>query len=202
MASSVLPLRESDIYAPIAQWDRKGMAMLTGDKGIYRLGLHWEYALARSGFHVFNLDCAIRFNPFVITNETRKQNIAPEPLLESIFVQRAFTPYQILDTLYDISNHVAENTIYFLLAPCKQFLDGDVQNDEGLHLLHKMLACLEGFHAKKIPIVVIESMRYRHENFQTFFPKLLNVSRDLWELQIDDGLSRIKVRKVPELSAA
>lgn len=195
MASATLSFRESDMYAPILKWDRKGMGLLTGEKGIYRLALHWEYAFAISGFNVFNLDCAIRFNPFVITNETRKQNIAPEPLLEKIFVQRAFTPYQILDTLKSILKKESENTVYFLLAPCKQFLDGDVKDDEGLFLLHKMLTCLEEFHARQIPLLVVESVRYKHKNFQTFFPKLLGASRDLWELQTEEGLSRIKVRK-------
>jgi hypothetical protein len=195
MASAPLSFRESEMYAPITKWDQKGIALLTGDKGIYKLGLHWEYAFAISGFTVFNLDCAIRFNPFVITNETRKRNIQPEPLLEKIFVQRAFTPYQILDTLTRLSKIETTNTIYFLLAPCKQFLDGDVQDDEGLFLLHKMLACLEEFHTRQIPIVVIESVRYQHKNFQSFFPKLLDASRDLWELKTEEGLSRIKVRK-------
>jgi len=195
MASVPLSFRESEMYAPIIKWDQKGMGLLTGEKGIYKLALHWEYAFAISGFNVFNLDCAIRFNPFVITNETRKQNIAPEPLLEKIFVQRAFTPYQILDTLKRISKSETTNTIYFLLAPCKQFLDGDVKDDEGLFLLHKMLVCLEEFRTRQIPLLVIESVRYKHKNFQSFFPKLLDASRDLWELQTEEGLSRIKVRK-------
>ncbi len=200
MAPPLPTLRESEMYAPITKWDQKGMALLTGEKGIYRLALHWEYAFAISGFDVFNLDCAIRFNPFVITNETRKQNLAPEPLLEKIFVQRAFTPYQILDTLKNIIQNEVGNTIYFLLAPCKQFLDGDVKDDEGLFLLQKMLSCIEEFHTREIPLIVIESLSYKHKNFQSFFPKLLGASHDLWELQTEEGLSRIKVRKTKAIA--
>ncbi|GBF49654.1 hypothetical protein LPTSP4_11700 [Leptospira ryugenii] len=195
MGNALLSFRESELYAPIQNWNQKGMALLTGERGIYRLALHWEYAFAQAGLRIFNLDCAIRFNPFVITQETRKRNVPPEPLLDRILVQRAFTPYQILDTLHRLLKEQESNTIYFLLAPCKQFLDGDVQEEEGIFLLHKMLHCLERFQEYRIPLLVIESVQYRHKNFQMFFPKLLQASPNLWELKIEEGLSRIKIRR-------
>ncbi|TGK19704.1 hypothetical protein [Leptospira stimsonii] len=185
----------ANLYQPVLSWNRKGLSMLTGMSGVFHLALQWEYAFAVSGFKVFNLDCAIRFNPFVITDETRKRRIPPESLLENIFVQRAFTPYQILDALKNIVNRNSQNTIYFLLAPCKQFFDGDVQEEEGRFLLDKMLLILETIHSKNIPILVIESMKYKHPTFQNFFPKLANASSDLWELKIENQLSYLKVRK-------
>ncbi|MBW0433768.1 hypothetical protein [Leptospira yasudae] len=190
------PSSEIDnLYNPILSWERKGLGMLTGMSGIYNLALHWEYAFAVSGFKIFNLDCAIRFNPFVITAETRKRRIPPEALLSNILVQRAFTPYQILDALQAVASRKNEENIYFLLAPCKQFFDGDVQEDEGRFLLDKMLLILERLHEQEVPVLVIESMKYTHPTFKAFFPKLAEASADLWELKIENKLSYLKVRK-------
>ncbi|XDD49349.1 hypothetical protein AB3N59_13155 [Leptospira sp. WS92.C1] len=185
----------ANLYQPILSWNRKGLSMLTGMSGIYRLALQWEYAFAVSGFKIFNLDCAIRFNPFIITEETRKRRIPPESLLETILIQRAFTPYQILDALKAIAKRERDDTLYFILAPCKQFLDGDVQEDEGRFLLDQMLLILKHLHTLELPILVIESMKYTHPTFQAFFPKLVTASGDLWELKIENRLSYLKVRK-------
>ncbi|TGN20201.1 hypothetical protein [Leptospira idonii] len=183
--------------SPIVKWERQGIAMLGGrrSEGIYKLALHWEYVFAVSGFSVFNLDCAICFNPFVITAETRKRSLPPEPILEKILVQRAFTPYQILDALHSITKQKSDDTIYFLLAPCKQFFDPDVADEEGLFLLEKMVLCLEKIRSLKIPTLIVESLKYDHKNFQKILPKLIDLSGDFWELQIEERLSRIKIRK-------
>ncbi|MBM9500526.1 hypothetical protein JWG44_09730 [Leptospira sp. 201903071] len=195
LETTALPPSSANLYQPVLSWNRKGLSMLTGMSGIYRLALQWEYVFAVSGFKVFNLDCAIRFNPFVITEETRRRRIPPESLLENILVQRAFTPYQILDALKAVATKRSPDTIYFLLAPCKQFFDGDVQEEEGRFLLDKMLLILEKIHSLDIPILVIESMKYKHPTFQNFFPKLAAASSDLWELKIENQLSYLKVRK-------
>ncbi|MCW7471538.1 P-loop NTPase family protein [Leptospira kanakyensis] len=185
----------TDVYEPIKNWNQKDIGLLTGERGMYRLAHYWQYAMVCSGFQIFNLDCAIRFNPFTIAEETRKQNLQPEPFLEQIKVQRAFTPYQILDALKTILNQKEENTIYFLLAPCKQFLDGDVKEDEGLFLLNRMLEFIENFPGENVPLLIIESWTYTHKNFQIFFPKLLRTTQNLWELKMEEGLSRIRTRK-------
>ncbi|EQA38438.1 hypothetical protein LEP1GSC047_2348 [Leptospira inadai serovar Lyme str. 10] len=185
----------TDLYRPILGWDRKGIGMLMGREGIYRLALRWEYAFAASGFKVFNLDCAIRFNPFTITAETRRDRVPPEELLQNILIQRAFTPYQILDSLLSIVRNRREDTIYFLLAPCKQFFDGDVQEEEGRYLLDKMHLVLELLRDKELPVLVIESLGYSHPTFQRFFPKLIATADDLWELKIESGHSYLKTRK-------
>lgn len=185
----------TNVYEPIQNWNQRDLGLLTGERGMYRLAHFWQYAMVCSGFQVFNLDCAIRFNPFTIAEETRKQNLAPEPFLEQIRIQRAFTPYQILDALKNILTLKEENTIYFLLAPCKQFLDGDVKDDEGLFLLNLMLGFIEKFPGQNVPLLIIESWTYSHKNFQIFFPKLLRATQNLWELKMDKGLSRIRTRK-------
>ncbi|TGL90113.1 hypothetical protein EHQ68_01385 [Leptospira congkakensis] len=185
----------ADVYEPIKNWNQRDIGLLTGERGMYRLAHYWQYAMVCSGFQVFNLDCAIRFNPFTIAEETRRQNLQPEPFLEQIKVQRAFTPYQILDALKTILSLKEENTIYFLLAPCKQFLDGDVKEDEGLFLLNRMLEFIEKFPGENVPLLIIESWTYTHKNFQTFFPKLLRTTQNLWELKMEEGLSRIRTRK-------
>ncbi|EMJ92783.1 hypothetical protein [Leptospira alstonii] len=193
--STANAIGNDNLYNPILNWEKKGLGMLTGMSGIYNLALHWEYAFAVSGFKIFNLDCAIRFNPFVITQETRRRRVPPETLLENVFVQRAFTPYQILDALQSIAFRKTDDMIFFLLAPCKQFFDGDVQDDEGRFLLDKMFLILKRLHAMEAPVLVVESMKYTHPTFQAFFPRLIEISADLWELKIENKLSYLKVRK-------
>ncbi len=194
-----LPDLQEAPYRPLLAWDRQGVGLLTGKEGIYRLALRWEYAFAVSGFSVFNLDCAMRFNPFIITEETRRRRVSPEALLEKILIQRAFTPYQILDSLRAISISERKNTIYFILAPCKQFFDGDVQDDEGRFLLEKLVLFLEFMRSQKIPIILVESSEYPHPTFQAVFPKIVELSEDLWELKIDEGHSYLKIRKAKTL---
>lgn len=189
----------TDLYSPILGWNRKDLSLLTGEKGQYKLALSWQLAFVQLGYRIFNLDCAVRFNPFHITRETRLANLPPESILEQIWIQRAFTPYQILDSLQAILSQKEENTIYFLLAPCKQFLDGDVKEEEGYYLLHKMLQFVQSFPIQKVPLLVIESWSYRHKNFHLFFPKLLRATENLWELKAEDGSSRIRVRKTKSL---
>ncbi|TGN03427.1 hypothetical protein [Leptospira dzoumogneensis] len=186
---------QDQLFRPVLGWSRDNVGLLTGRQGIYKLALLWEYAFAVSGFQVFNLDCAIRFDVFTITEETRKRRVSPEALLEKILVQRAFTPYQILDSVREIYSSTKENTIYFILAPCKQFFDGDVQDDEGLFLLEKLVILLERMRAKRIPIVLVESTKYTHPTFQKIFPKLVELSEDLWELNVVEGHSYLKIRK-------
>lgn len=190
---------QDQLFRPVLGWSRDNVGLLTGRQGIYTLALRWEYAFAVSGFQVFNLDCAIRFDVFTITEETRKRRVSPEALLEKILVQRAFTPYQILDSLGEIYSSTKENTIYFILAPCKQFFDGDVQDDEGLFLLEKLVLLLERMRAKQIPIVLVESTKYTHPNFQKIFPKLVDLSEDLWELNVVEGHSYLKIRKAKSI---
>ncbi|MBM9591039.1 hypothetical protein JWG41_11315 [Leptospira sp. 201903075] len=185
----------TNVYEPIQNWNGKDLGLLTGNRGMYRIAHFWQYALVCSGFQVFNLDCAIRFNPFTIAEETRKQNLAPEPFLEQIQIQRAFTPYQILDALQKMLSSKEENTVYFLLAPCKQFLDGDVKDDEGLFLLNLMLEFIKQFPSENVPLLIIESWKYSHKNFQIFFPKLLRTTQNLWELKMEKDFSRIRTRK-------
>ncbi|TGL65795.1 hypothetical protein [Leptospira sarikeiensis] len=191
---------QEQLYKPILSWNRENIGLLTGREGIYKLALGWEYAFAVSGFQVFNLDCAIRFDVFRITEETRKHGISPEEILERILVQRAFTPYQILDSLREISSSKRENTVYFILAPCKQFFDGDVQEDEGLFLLEKLVLLLQYIRSQQIPILLVESTKYPHPNFQKIFPKLIELSEDLWELRIVEGHSYLKVRKAKQIT--
>ncbi|TGK44111.1 hypothetical protein [Leptospira andrefontaineae] len=190
---------QDQLFRPVLGWSRDNVGLLTGRQGIYKLALRWEYAFAVSGFQVFNLDCAIRFDVFTITEETRKRRVSPEALLEKILVQRAFTPYQILDSLKEIYTSTKENTIYFILAPCKQFFDGDVQDDEGLFLLEKLVLLLERMRSRQIPIVLVESTKYTHPNFQKIFPKLVSLSEDLWELNMVEGHSYLKIRKAKSM---
>ncbi|PJZ68230.1 hypothetical protein CH373_17825 [Leptospira perolatii] len=196
MSRSIEYSVKDELYQPTLDWDKKGIGMLTGKEGIYNLALLWEYNFAASGLIVFNLDCAIRFNPFVLTEQARRRNIPPEPLLEQIIVRRAFTPYQILDSVQDISKNKWDgNTIYFFLAPCKQFFDPDVREDEGKFLLNKLFILLDDLHSLNYPILIVESLNYSHPTFRLLFPKLAEITSDLWELRVEKGYAYLKTRK-------
>ncbi len=84
--------------------------------------------------HIF--DCGMRFNVFRIAEFSR---LSEYHILHRIFIQRAFTPYQLLDSIADLILRHKEPEVhskfYFFLNPTKQFFDGDVKQHDREYLL-------------------------------------------------------------------
>jgi len=166
----------------IQNWDKSSLGVLTGNAEIYRLAHIWITRLIESGFIVHVIDCAIRFNVYRVINETNTTDIDLHQFLERGIVRRAFTPYQILDVCYEIlEREHLPNHIYFILAPSKQFFDGDVKDREGFVLLDKLITVFEQIQARQIPVVAVESKKYKNKTFQFLFPRLFASANTTWE---------------------
>jgi len=191
-------------------------AMLTGSSEVFYLSHAWQADLALRGYDVHVIDCAIRFNPFLLSEEAFRRSLSPEELLTRIKVRRAFTPYQILDaakealsdyhevlkssnkkegnmTSLQPSNKYPENTmkkshaanrksVYFFLAPCKQFFDGDVAYDEGVFLLEKLLSLYHEFILSDIALIIVEKNSYNHKAFLPIHHKMKELAASFWSL--------------------
>jgi len=173
----------------VSAWDRHGIGLLTGYSGIYYLSHLWQFSLVQSGYKIHNIDCAIRFDAYAIAEEALKNGISPEDIHDRITVSRCFTPYQILDEVNDI--YIQENglgkkpgLLCFILAPSKQFFDGDVSAEEGRFLLQKLISIFQSFQKKSIPLMIVEKENYNHPAFRTFYAAVQNMARPVFRLKV------------------
>ncbi|WP_244243476.1 hypothetical protein [Leptospira andrefontaineae] len=128
--------------------------------------------LASSGERIHIFDCAIRFNIFSITQFL---NDRPLVALHNIEIQRAFTPYQLLDSLSDLITEDIDPHIFPLivfLSPAKQFFDKDVKPKEREHLLFDLIFKLEKIHAKGFRFLIVESSRKDNPLYNSYIERL------------------------------
>ena len=173
-------------------WDRRSPALLYGASPIFPLSHVLQVHLWQSGYEIFNIDCAIRFNAFQLMDEALRREIPGEEMLRSIQIQRAFTPYQILDlfrAVWHRERRKPGRTLYFIYAPCKQFFDGYVQEEEARFLLQKMASVLSLWNEAGIPYLIVESASYRSKLFGSALSAFSSLTRYQWQL---DGLKSRK----------
>lgn len=160
---------------------------MTGPSEVFYLSHSWQAELVFSGRRVHVLDCAIRFNAFLLAEEAFRRGESAEALLKQVSIQRAFTPYQILDAtqelLESLSLAPAQAPVLFILAPSKQFFDGDVADDEARFLLGRLLRFLGEFQKRGFPLFAIEKSSYKNPAFSPFIKKLGALSSSFWELE-------------------
>lgn len=134
------------------------------------------------------IDCAIRLRAMQIAEATKGLNFFA---LHNITLQRAFTPYQLLDLFnsiaseYQVNEH--EPVINIFLAPSKQFFDGDVKKDERIHLLNILTQKLERFVQLKIPFIFSESTP---KDDVTYFQYLHNLEKCGRIIQLPETLPK------------
>ncbi len=187
------PVLSAPFLRPLDLWNKRRLALFAGPSLIFPISLAWQVGLALQGWSVHNIDCALRCNVFNLADEALRLGVQPELVLHSVRVRRAFTPYQILDALFQILEKpapVGQKRLYFLLAPCKQFFDGDVSREEGAYLLDRLLLLLRRFDEEGRPLLVAERHAYEHPAFPGVFARLKKLSSSLWELEADERSSQ------------
>jgi hypothetical protein len=150
-------------------WNYRGhdrsVAYMTGTSAIFPLTQVWQTRMAIDGIRTHTIDCAIRFNTYAIAEEALRLGTPPEMIHDKITVTRAFTPYQILDAVRELR----KNEIVFVLAPAKQFFDGDVAFDDA--------------HERGVALFVVEKPSYAAPAFSTFLSDIkVLVAKSRWEL--------------------
>lgn len=132
------------------------------------------------GQEIHILDCAIRFRAYDIAEATKGYNF---PILHRINIQRAFTPYQLLDFINNIldesDNDIVLSRLYIFLAPSKQFFDGDVKDDERKHLLMKLAEKFGTMKSLGFRFLISESIKKSDPIYQTY---LMNLSQSIGTL--------------------
>jgi len=129
-----------------------------------------ELAFRAEEVHVF--DCAIRFNVYAIAES---RNYAGSRHLKNIHIQRAFTPYQLLDSISSLIKEPTEtirSKIFFFLAPAKQFFDGDVKKAEREHLLQALVTKFEAMQENNFRILISEAMKIQDPIYLSYIEKL------------------------------
>lgn len=149
---------------------------------MYALAHNWMCHLAVAGRPVHVIDCAIRFNVYAVAEQTLRAGINPDLILRRIHIRRAFTPYQILETLRDVFSQGKSEKAFLLLAPFKQFFDGDVAVEEAKFLLHKAVHRLQAIRDRRIPLLVVERNNYDHPAFLSAYQGLRKIAQPVWEV--------------------
>ena len=180
---------QNSLLHSLEYWGARSVGLLTGSSGIFTLSGLWQVNFALSGCRVWVIDCAMRHDIFALADEAARNQANTDELLANIMVKRVFTPYQILSAICDIIHlpvSVSGRDIYFLLAPCKQFFDGDVQRDEGAFLLRKLTGLLNRIKTSGIPLLIVEKNNYRHASFVSAFTGFKQLASPIWELKVTE----------------
>ncbi len=171
--------------------------LLTGQAGVFAAAFTWQTELASRGLRVNNIDCAMRFNAFALADEAMARGLQPEGLLHEIRVRRAFTPYQTLDALHEIlEREAARREFHFFLAPCKQFFDGDVNQDEGAFLLNKLFSLIASMRAESIPMIFVERTAHSNPRYEAAVRRLRRDMDTVWELRADNEIKTLRRERV------
>lgn len=147
---------------------QKGLFLFSGQSALVFSEVHrLLIPLVLKGYRVHIIDCAIRLNLFVITEECQRRHLPVDFILNQITVQRLFTPYQILTVTKNLNPEI----LPVFLAPHKQFFDGDVAFGEALFLLEKLYQFWFELSQKQI-LWIAEKQSYPNPIFRSLFPKL------------------------------
>ncbi|TGM04712.1 hypothetical protein EHQ86_10970 [Leptospira yasudae] len=130
-------------------------------------------ALCREGYEIQVVDCAIRFKAYSIAEATKGFETF---VLHQIRIQRAFTPYQLLDfmnMLLDAEEpEPLKARLYIFLAPSKQFFDGDVKKDERITLLDRLVEKFGRLKENGFQILISESIQKNDPVYHAYLQKL------------------------------
>lgn len=167
----------------VRSWGGHSVSMLTGDSRAFPLCHSWMIRHYLAEYRVRVIDCAVRYDSISMVDELLRLDLDVDFALKSIDVRRAFTPYQILEAISDIpQNGIRDRDVYYLLAPYKQFFDGDVATDEAAYLLHLLNERLLKLSREKWSIVVVEKNNYEHAAFNSAYNQLKSISMPLWQI--------------------
>lgn len=179
-------------------WQTNTPGLLTGVSAIFPLTQIWQTRMAIRGITTHTIDCAIRFNTYAIAEEALRQGISPESITNQITVSRAFTPYQILDAV----GGIRPGEICFVLAPAKQFFDGDVAFDEGVFLLQKLSRLFTEMNQRGARLFIIEKTSYPHAAFTAFLRDIREIAGGGWLLERNNEKHRLKILQEVKRHAA
>ncbi len=167
----------------VLSWPAATVGVLSGDSRAFSLSHSWMIRHYLTGKRVRIIDCAVRFDSNYLVDELLRLDEPVDSALLAVDIRRAFTPYQILEAITDIAmNGNKEHEVYYILAPFKQFFDGDVATDEATYLLHMLNERLSGLSRAGWPVIVVERADYEHVAFNQAYRQLQGLAKPLWQI--------------------
>lgn len=202
----------SDVRAWARNVQRGGPGLLTGERPIFALALGWQVILTLEGYRVHNIDGANRFNVFHLAGECMERGLPVEDVLNTITVQRVFTPYQVLDVVSQIADEALRKRrerseardarADFAADERSRETSADSSGGETIYFflspckqffdgdvgeeegefLLKRLLGVFRYMARKSLPVMIVERGYDHPVFQRLYPELENLAGCHWPL--------------------
>jgi len=115
------------------------------------------FPLLERGGSVYCLDGANSFDPYRLTRLARKQGRPPEPLLERLFVSRAYTCHQLVgavETMLPPLAAAAPPPPVLILGVDRLFLDEDLALNERQYLYERILRRAAALRRRGLPLLI------------------------------------------------
>lgn len=135
-----------------------GVHFFSSHSSAFHLPHRWvfEVFFYRDLTRILIIDGAIRFSIFRIADYALSASVNLDVVLNSIYVQRIFNPYHILQVTEKIIRFPESFDIIFFLSPYKQLFDKDVSFDESVYLSQNLTDSILYIEKKKIPVLFFE----------------------------------------------
>jgi hypothetical protein len=146
------PVRQS--FAPPQQTPLPALALPPSQAG--RLLAALLPGLAE-GRRCYCLDGGNCFNPYELAAQARRQGLAPTPLLERLFVSRAYTCHQLLEAATTMLAPLAarpEPPLAMILGLDRLFLDDDIGLEERRRIFSRLLARVGELIGRGLPLLL------------------------------------------------
>ena len=178
---------------------------LYGDRTVFRLSLYAASRGLLAGIPIALVDGTNRFDPYYIAEFARRtagrQNVAPEQLLERIFVARAFTCYQMEATITERLPVFAERRgtpIIIIFGLLDTFYDEQAPLFEVKASIQRILASLQRLKRQHYSVMLAsQEMKLASRERNALFPKLKSAMDEVFVVTGREG----QVEIVHEMSS-
>ncbi|MDQ7849900.1 MAG: hypothetical protein QN152_07735 [Armatimonadota bacterium] len=123
-----------------------GLVVLTGQDACLTVGLLLALRGTATGRPLLVVDGANAFDPYLIADLARRQDLEPQCLLERICISRIFTCYQLEALLEERLPHLRDRLApsgLFLSGPLEPLLDEELPREEAERVFRRILSALD-----------------------------------------------------------
>src|SRR5437667_4987996 len=136
MSSEILPM-SSMSQTIVRQIDEAHLVLIKGDDRIHQFAADVATRAACAGGTVHYVSGDNRFDPYWIAQSARIAEHDDEAILQSIFIVRAFTAYQMHELVLRIEQ-IPPNRLVIIANPCTMFFDDDVELPDAARYFYRM----------------------------------------------------------------
>ncbi len=158
--------------------DRDQLYVIVGGRQVTSKLLNLAARLALRG-PLFILDCGNLANPYPLARELRRITRDPVAALQRIQVARAFTCYQVVTLLQEVSERRVQSPV-LIFDLLSTFYDESVPYREGLRLLEQSLDCIRGLHSRVSQAVSVRPPPGEFPERRAFLQEVCNLADVLW----------------------